>query len=304
MAAGANARPIIIKKIKKGGGGGHHGGAWKVAYADFVTAMMAFFLLMWLINTTSPDQRRGIAEFFAPASVSRSSSGAGGLLAGTSFAESGVRNGHSAPVAASSEPQFTSNETADGESSAEATGGQAEPAADALSRARTLRENAEFSRAEIAIRQAMADMPDVAELSRNVIVEQTPEGLRIQIVDQEGRSMFAPGDAEPNERARRLLASISGAISQLPNRITLSGHTDGSPPGRGFASNWELSSARANAARRVLASNGIGGEQIYQVAGRADSEPLFPDDPTLPGNRRITITLLREAPPLPANSGL
>src|SRR5215468_2288511 len=108
MASGANARPIIIKKIKKSAGGGHHGGAWKVAYADFVTAMMAFFLLMWLINTTSPEQRRGIAEFFAPASVSRVSSGAGGLLEGTSFDESGVRHGHSAPVAEASQPQFTS----------------------------------------------------------------------------------------------------------------------------------------------------------------------------------------------------
>src|SRR5262245_16098645 len=107
----ANQAPIVIKKVKKGGGHGHHGGAWKVAYADFVTAMMAFFLLMWLINTTSPDQRRGIAEFFAPASVSRVSSGAGGLLAGTSFAESGVRNGYSAPVAASANPEFTSNHT-------------------------------------------------------------------------------------------------------------------------------------------------------------------------------------------------
>ena len=102
--------PIIIKKIKKGGGGGHHGGAWKVAYADFVTAMMAFFLLMWLINTTSPEQRRGIAEFFAPASVSRVSSGAGGLLSGTSFAEDGVRNGHSAPVAATSDANDCAND--------------------------------------------------------------------------------------------------------------------------------------------------------------------------------------------------
>src|ERR1700755_1188557 len=104
---------IVIKRIKKGGHGGHHGGAWKVAYADFVTAMMAFFLLMWLINTTSPDQRRGIAEFFAPAAFARVSSGAGGLLAGTSFAESGVRNGYSAPVAAASNPENTSNHTAD-----------------------------------------------------------------------------------------------------------------------------------------------------------------------------------------------
>ena len=305
MAAGANARPIIIKKIKKGGHGGHHGGAWKVAYADFVTAMMAFFLLMWLINTTSPDQRRGIAEFFAPASVSRVSSGAGGLLEGTSFAEEGVRHGHSAPVAQASQPQFTSNSQSDNESQSEPqSGGENNPDADSLSRARTIRESAEFSRAEVAIRQAMADMPDIAELSRQVIVEQTPEGLRIQIVDQEGRSMFNPGDARPNDRARRLLVAITGAIAQLPNRLSISGHTDGSPPGRGFASNFELSAARANEARRILSAQGISSERIYEVTGRADSEPLFADDPTLPGNRRITITLLREAPPLPEDHDL
>jgi chemotaxis protein MotB len=305
MTAATNQRPIIIKRIKRSSGGGHHGGAWKVAYADFVTAMMAFFLLMWLINTTSPEQRRGIAEFFAPASVSRVSSGAGGLLECTSFAEEGVRHGHSAPVAPSSEPQYTSNAAAENNSESNvANGGEQAPTDDSLTRARTLREAAEFSRAEIAIRQAMADMPDVAELSRNVIVEQTPEGLRIQIVDQEGRSMFSPGQAAPNDRARRLLVAISGAIAQLPNRITISGHTDGTPPGGRFASNFELSAARANEARRILAAQGIPNERIYQVAGRADSEPLFNDDPTQPGNRRIAITLLREAPPLPADHGL
>ncbi|MEQ1490117.1 MAG: flagellar motor protein MotB [Terricaulis sp.] len=305
MTAATNQRPIIIKKIKKVVGGGHHGGAWKVAYADFVTAMMAFFLLMWLINTTSPEQRRGIAEFFAPASVSRVASGAGGLLEGTSFAEEGVRHGHSAPVAAASEPQYTSN--ADDQAETEQStspGGENNPNQDSLSRARTLRESAEFSRAEIAIRQAMQDMPDVAELSRNVIVEQTPEGLRIQIVDQEGRSMFNSGDAQPNDRARRLLVAISTVISQLPNRLTISGHTDGAAPGGRYASNFELSAARANEARRILQAQGIPAERIYQVAGRADSEPLFADDPTLPGNRRIAITLLREAPPLPVDHDL
>ncbi|MBL8537248.1 MAG: OmpA family protein [Hyphomonadaceae bacterium] len=305
MASATNQRPIIIKKIKKGGGGGHHGGAWKVAYADFVTAMMAFFLLMWLINTTSPEQRRGIAEFFAPASVSRVSSGAGGLLDGTSFAEEGARHGHSAPVAESSEPQYTSN--ADDQNEAQSNtgpGGEATPNEDSLSRARSMRESAEFSRAEIAIRQAMQDMPDVAELSRNVIMEQTPEGLRIQIVDQEGRSMFSPGDAQPNDRARRLLVAISSVLDQLPNRITISGHTDGSAPGGRYGSNFELSAARADAARRILAAQGIPANRFYQIAGRADSEPLFADDPTLPGNRRIAITLLREAPPLPADMGL
>ncbi|MEZ6021939.1 MAG: OmpA family protein [Hyphomonadaceae bacterium] len=116
--------------------------------------------------------------------------------------------------------------------------------------------------------------------------------------------MFSPGDAAPNDRARRLLAAIAPTISQLPNRLTISGHTDGSAPGGRYNSNFELSAARANEARRILAAQGIGGSRIYEVAGRADSEPLFPDDPTLPGNRRIEITLLREAPPLPEGYGL
>jgi len=296
--AATNKAPIIIKRIKKGGHGGHHGGAWKVAYADFVTAMMAFFLLMWLINTTSPDQRRGIAEFFAPASVSRTSSGSGGLLQGTAFDDDGVKHAMSAPVTPPSDPTYTTNER--DAQNPDANTGEQSPAESALDRARTIRETAQFSRAEIAIRQAMQDMPDVAELSRQVLVDQTPEGLRIQIIDQEGRSMFERGSTEPNDRARRLLRTISGAINQLPNRMTISGHTDGAPPGRG-SSNWELSAARANAARRILESHGVSGERIYQVAGKADSEPLFPDDPTLPGNRRIEITLLREAPPLPEN---
>jgi chemotaxis protein MotB len=304
MASATNQRPIIIKRIKKSGHGGHHGGAWKVAYADFVTAMMAFFLLMWLINTTSPEQRRGIAEFFAPASVSRVSSGAGGLLAGTSFDESGVRHGHSAAVASSSEPQYTSNAPDKGDSSNTAAAGESQPTQDSLQHARNIREDAEFARAEIAIRQAMQDMPDIAELSRNVVFEQTPEGLKIQLIDQEGRSMFNPGDATPNDRARRLLVAIAGVIQQLPNRITISGHTDGSSPGGRFSSNFELSAARAEAARRILMAQGLPSDRIYEVAGRADSEPMFPDDPTLPGNRRIAITLLREAPPLPANHDL
>src|SRR6185295_5027107 len=153
-------------------------------------------------------------------------------------------------------------DTNESQAQAEA-GGQQSPNEDSLSRARTLRENAEFSRAEIAIRQAMQDMPDVAELSRNVVVEQTPEGLRIQIIDQEGRSMFAAGDARPNDRARRLLVAISGAIAQLPNRLTISGHTDGSPPGGRYSSNFELSAARADAARRILMAQGIPGDRIY-----------------------------------------
>jgi chemotaxis protein MotB len=264
--------------------------------------MMAFFLLMWLINTTSPEQRRGIAEFFAPASVSRVSSGAGGLLEGTSFAEEGVRHGHSAPSRLGGRAANTSNASDENPSEGATTAGGEQHPKRSLSRARTLRETAEFTRAEIAIRQAMQDMPDVAELSRNVIVEQTPEGLRIQIIDQEGRSMFNPGDAAPNDRARRLLVAISSAIAQLPNRMTISGHTDGSAA-RGPLQ-FELRTLRGPRQRSAPHSLGSGhpNDRIYEVAGRADSEPLFEDDPTLPGNRRIAITLLREAGRRPAGA--
>jgi chemotaxis protein MotB len=294
-AAASNKAPIIVKKIKRGGHG-HHGGAWKVAYADFVTAMMAFFLLMWLINTTSPEQKRGIADFFAPASVSETTSGAGGLLAGQSLAEAGARQAN--------ETQFKEGRSNGGdlEGAPDPDNGTAEASEASLARARAARENAEFERAEQSIRQAIQDMPDLAELSKHVLMEITPEGLRIQLVDQEGRSMFEAGGAQLNPRAKKLLTAVANVAADLPNRLSIAGHTDGSAPAARGQTNWELSAERANAARRVVQAAGVTQDRIYQVAGKADSEPLFPDDPTLPGNRRISVTLLREAPVLPAGA--
>lgn len=299
MATAKNA-PIVIKKVKKVVGGGHHGGAWKVAYADFVTAMMAFFLLMWLINTTTPEQKRGIADYFAPASVSQSTSGSGGLLAGTALAEEGVRHSQGAPIDRIA-PRTTPSPSADQAEASAASATQAEEAqAEQDTAAR--REDADFERAEVSIRQAIQNLPDFAELSKQVLIENTPEGLRIQIIDQEGRSMFASGQTEPNERARRLMKAISGPILQLPNRLSISGHTDGN--GGEIGANWEVSAGRANATRRILQQNGLPADRVFQVSGKADADPLFPDDPTLPGNRRISITLLREAPVLPPNAEL
>jgi chemotaxis protein MotB len=294
-AASTNQRPIVIKKVKKVSGGGHHGGAWKVAYADFVTAMMAFFLLMWLINTTTPEQKRGIADYFAPASVSQTTSGSGGMLAGKSLSEEGVRADKGSPVVDSAGGVSNASESAQSE---------AEAAEEAAEKAKKAAQDADFEKAEISIRQAMQQMPEIAELSKQVIMEITPEGLRIQIIDQEGRSMFPPGDSRPYERTQRVLTAISGVIMQLPNRLAIAGHTDGSPPSRSGQSNWELSAERANAARRILQSSGVPGDRVSLISGKADSEPLFPDDPTLPGNRRISITLLREAPVLPPDHTL
>jgi chemotaxis protein MotB len=294
MAFGNGERPIIIKKIKKGGGGGHHGGAWKVAYADFVTAMMAFFLLMWLINTTSPEQKRGIADYFAPASVSASTSGSGGILAGTSLGDQGTKGEGTVKVVEQAAPEAPKDAIQQGASS--------KTAADAaLKDAMAKREAQAFQSAAESLRQAMQKLPELAELSKQILIDQTPEGLRIQLIDQEGRSMFEPGSAKPNERARVMLRAVSQVVNQLPNRLTIAGHTSASDDGSKPATDWQLSAARADASRAVLQSSGVSADRIYQVSGKADSDPLYPDDPTLAGNRRIALVLLREAPVLPPN---
>jgi chemotaxis protein MotB len=301
MAVGE--QPIIIKKIKKGGGAGHHGGAWKVAYADFVTAMMAFFLLMWLINTTSPEQKRGIADYFAPASVSQTMSGAGGILAGTALGADGAKSAGSSDIIEELAP--SSDNPNDGDSR---SGGKPltpeEAMAAAENQAEAKRESAAFASAAMSLRQALQDMPELAELSKNIIIDETPEGLRIQLIDQEGRSMFNQGASQPNERAKLLLRAVSKVINQLPNRISVYGHTSASAGGVKPESDWALSAARADASRKVLQSAGVEGDRVYQVSGKANSEPLYPDDPMLPGNRRIAIVLLREAPVLPPEPGL
>jgi chemotaxis protein MotB len=294
-------QPIIIKRIKKAAHA-HHGGAWKIAYADFVTAMMAFFLLMWLINTTTPEQKRGIADYFAPASISRSTSGGGGLLGGKSFSTDGARaNGSSNPASHAANQTPRTQSATQGKSGGEGEKTQSAQPTDAqIDQALAQREQKEFEVAEQSLRQAMQDLPALAELSKNLIIDQTPEGLRIQIVDQEGRPMFPPGAAEPYERAVTLLDQVAKVILRLPNRISISGHTDSTPfvTPSGY-SNWDLSADRANASRRVLQNAGVPNERIYQVSGKAGSEPLFPNDPYLVGNRRISIVLLREAPVLP-----
>ena len=284
-------RPIMIKKVKKVIGGGHHGGAWKVAYADFVTAMMAFFLLMWLINTTSPEQKVGIAGYFAPASVSQSNSGAGGILGGASLSDDNSRSSGSKDVLDRLVPQAPPSSEV-GSSTSTASGMASDTAR---------QEDQSMDSAAQSLRQAIQSMPELSELSKQVLIDKTPEGLRIQLVDQEGRPMFDGGSAKPNARARVLLRAVTKILNQLPNRVSIAGHTSSEPGNIKTANDWGLSSSRADAARATLEQSGLSRDRIYQVAGKASAEPLFPDDPTLPSNRRITITLLREAPVLPAS---
>jgi chemotaxis protein MotB len=301
MAFGGNGdRPIIIKKVKKGGHGGHHGGAWKVAYADFVTAMMAFFLLMWLINTTSPEQKRGIADYFAPASVSTSTSGAGGILAGASLGTEGVKGEGTVKVMDQQAPE-PPRQTPEGSNAKQTSASVDNASEQALRDALRKREEQSFQSAAESLRQAMQNMPELAELSKQILVDQTPEGLRIQLIDQEGRSMFEQGSAKPNDRARVLLRAVARVVNQLPNRLTIAGHTSANVGGGKSDSDWSLSFQRAEAARQILKAAAVDGDRIKQVSGRASSEPLYPDDPTLAGNRRIALVLLREAPVLPPN---
>jgi chemotaxis protein MotB len=293
--AGNNA--VIIKRIKKGGHGGHHGGAWKVAYADFVTAMMAFFLLMWLINTTTPEQKRGIADYFAPQSIAQTVSGSGGVLGGKVMGEDDAHAGGAQSVMQKQSPPAPNSNTralASGQ-----TQGGANANSNSTSDSRSAQDG-DFAHAAEAIHQAIQDNPDIANLSRQVITENTPQGLRIQLVDQDGRPMFQQGSAEPMPYTRKLLAAVGGIIASLPNRVSISGHTSGNDADN----KWELSVGRANQARALLQAGGLSNDRIYEVAGKAGSEPLLPEDPNASANRRLSILLMREAPPVPTHTGL
>ena len=287
---------VIIKRIKKSGHGGHHGGAWKVAYADFVTAMMAFFLLMWLINTTTPEQKRGIADYFAPQSIAQTVSGSGGVLGGKVMGEESAHAGGAQSVMQKQSPPSPASPVKS-LASGVTVGATGASQNNSIPNTNTAQDG-EFAHAAEAIRQTIQDNPDIANLSHQVMLEQTPQGLRIQLVDQDGRPMFQQGTNEPMPYTKKLLAAVGQVIDTLPNRVSISGHTGRSDDTAGGGA-WELSSARANAARALLQAGGLRSDRIYEVAGKAGSEPLLPEDPNASANRRLSIVLLREAPPAP-----
>jgi chemotaxis protein MotB len=323
MVKGSNAPPLIIKKIKRPKSEAHHGGAWKVAYADFVTAMMSFFLLLWLLNVTTDIQKRGIADYFDPTIASKSQSGAGGVLGGLSMGPPGAQDVSASPpsfqlaVAALRQPdegeegdlagssgQGDAGDKVGGATASNQTGGATANAKKPVEQMTEMelqkrieqREEKQFAAAEFALRQAIQDVPELKNLSDNLIIDRTPEGLRIQIVDQEKRSMFPLGSAQMADSAQKLMALVALVVQKLPNKVSITGHTDAAPYafGRNYT-NWELSADRANASRRELVSDGVSADRIEKVVGLADRDPLVPDDPRAPRNRRISIVLLREA---------
>ncbi len=160
----------------------------------------------------------------------------------------------------------------------------------------------QFATATVSLRQAFQEMPEIAEISNNIVMEETEDGLNLQIVDEDGRSMFAPGSKMPYERTRKLLEHIAPALARLPNRVMITGHTTAASAQEGLAqSPWDLSGDRADAARDILETHGLAPERIFSVVGKADTEPLYLNDPFLASNRRISILLMKEEPPVPSN---
>ncbi len=265
-------RPIVIKRIKKGGGG-HHGGAWKIAYADFVTAMMAFFLLMWLLGSTTKAQMEGIADYFkTPLKVALS----GGSGAGD--ATSVIKGGGT---------DLTRR-------AGQVKNGEIDPE---TARKIVAKEDAErLSNMKQKLERLIESNPKLKQFKRQLKLDITNEGLRIQIVDEQNRPMFDSGGAVMKDYTRDILREIGKTLNELPNKISLSGHTDAvqyASGERGY-SNWELSADRANASRRELVAGGLEEGKIMRVVGLGSAVPFDRDNPNSPVNRRISIIVMNK----------
>src|ERR1700754_4041700 len=273
-------QPIIIKRVKKGG---HavHGGAWKIAYADFVTAMMAFFLLMWLLGSTTEGDKKGIADFFnAPLKISLLGGGSG-----SGDSAHGVQG-------RGTDLSRTNGQVKAGDLEAPRKSVQ-------LKALKAEQKRAEIQKLEALKRKvedALASSPKLAALKSQIRLDMTPDGLRIQIVDEQNRAMFDSGSAIVKPYMRELLQLIGGVLAEVPNRLTLEGHTDSPPFGggdRGY-SNWELSSDRANSSRRELIAGGLPDDRTLRVQGLASSVLFDAKDPQGAVNRRISIIVMNK----------
>ncbi len=284
--ANEELRPIVVKRIKKVAGG-HHGGAWKIAYADFVTAMMAFFLLMWLLGSTAKGNLQGIAEYFqTPLKVAM----AGGEGSGDS--SSVIKGG-------GKDLSIRDGQTRKGEIEAVKKTYNLQAAEAALARADAGRLKGLKEKIEAAIESN----PTLKQFKKQLLLDITTEGLRIQIVDEKNRPMFASAKADLQPYTKVILHEIGLALNDVPNRISLSGHTDAAPYGSGeFGySNWELSADRANASRRELIYGGMDETKVLRIVGLSSSVLFDKEDPLNPINRRISIIVMNKKAELSAS---
>ena len=272
----APVRPVIVKKIYEAPHAGHHGGAWKVAYADFVTAMMAFFLLMWLIGATTEKQRKALADYFAPTLIQTKQEGIGsdGFFGGDSIISANTyphRAGQTGTLALSIP--------------AETTGGPKESQAIARDRSR-------FERMKKTLAERLKEHKDILRFRKNIRFTDTREGLRIDVVDEADFTMFVSGTSTLTPDASQLLRQVSAAIAETPNALIIRGHTDALPYMKGPVDrNWQLSTARAEATRSFLMRSGVNRQRFARIEGVADNEPYIPEDRYDPRNRRMSITL-------------
>ena len=274
-------QPIIVKKIKKGGHG-HHGGAWKIAYADFVTAMMAFFLLMWLLGSTTEGDKKGIADYFqSPLKVAM-------------FGGSGSGDSSSIVKGGGKDLTRTTGQVKQGEVEADKRSFNLQ----ALKQEQIRAEAARLRVLQERLEDELRNNPGLAPYSSQIRLDMTRDGLRIQIVDELNRPMFDSGSAAVKPHMQELLRAIGSVLAEVPNRLTLEGHTDATPfPGgeRGY-SNWELSADRANASRRELVAGGLTEDRVLRVQGLAASQLMNREAPADAANRRISIVVMnREA---------
>ncbi len=287
-------RPIVVKRIKKAAHE-HHGGAWKIAYADFVTAMMAFFLLMWLLGSATKAQQRGIAEYFqTPLKVAlfggEGSGDASSLIKGGGEDLTKSVGQDNRPNTAKPDEQ-PARGMSPGREAAPQPERQIETAEAAFER----RETEQLDQLKKAVTDAIDTDPLLAQHSHQILLDIVGEGLRVQIVDEQNRPMFASGSARLEPYTAAILHQLGRLLNQVPNKISLAGHTDARPYAggeRGY-SNWELSADRANASRRELLAGGMDEDKIMRVVGLGSAVPLIASDPLDPANRRISIVVMK-----------
>ena len=272
----------MAKKKREEAHGGH---GWFVTFADLMALLLAYFVMLVAFSTQDSAKLKIVAGSMRDAFGSQTQVRYSGIVESDGLpTRPKLKNvDHVAPEDSSANP------TPDDKDKSTESGAK-------------LKVDREFSLASASLRQALQDMPEMTEISKHIMFEETKEGLNLEIVDQDGRSMFADGSKVPYDRTRRLIQKLAGPLKATPLRVNIAGHTAaGFVPGRSDYGAFDLSADRANVVRQILEREGLPPSHIFAVAGKADGQPLFPDDPTLPANRRVTITLMREAPPLPPN---
>jgi len=271
-------QPIIIKKIKKKAAHGHHGGAWKIAYADFVTAMMAFFLLMWLLGTTDEVTKKGISEYF-------------NNPFGVAISNAGSQAGERTSIIQAGGSDLKSQDEGQ-----EQKGEEVPPPPENIEKLAEEQEKEKLEKMKVKIREMLDANPNLSAFKDQIKLEITPEGLKIQIIDAKNRPMFKLASSNIEDYAVTILRALAPVINELPNKVSVDGHTDALPfpDNRSGYSNWELSTDRANVARHELNLGGLAEEKVLRVVGLASSIPYNAQNPNDPMNRRISIIVMNK----------